>query len=394
MSGSACSIRRKTVTYTVSLNGHFLALPATGTGQYTLHLLQALRTVAPDVLLLVSTDRPPTLGVDVPVHLCPPRLGRLNPHLAKVWWEQAGWPYQARREGARLLHVPYFAPPLMAHAPVLATIHDLIQLVHPAYAGSPAVRLYNRLVALGARRCAAILADSKASRQDILRLLHVPPQRVRVVYLAASDRFRPCTDGRMLATIRSKYGLSDRYILYIGGLDARKNVPALLRAYARLPQTLRREQRLCLAIVGRPHSDDPVRFPPLQPEIERLGLHNEVRLLGWVPEEDKPVLYAAATLFAFPSLYEGFGLDPLEAMACGTPVVCSNRTSLPEVIGDAGLLVDPADEQAFAIAMEQVLTSPGLAAELAARGLRRAACFSWEKTAREVAETYRQIAAM
>lgn len=375
----------------VSLNGHFLALPATGSGQYTLQLIQALRTVAPDVLPLVSADRPPAPGVDVTVQLCPPRLRRLSFNLAKVWWEQVGWPRCARQQAARLLHVPYFAPPLVAHAPVIATIHDLIQLVYPAYAGSLAVRLYNRLVALGARRCAALLADSEASRRDILRLLHVPPERVRVVYLAASSRFRPCEDRQALAAIRTKYGLPERYILYLGGLDVRKNVPALLRAYARLPQTLRREQRLCLAIVGRPRSDAPLRFPPLEPEIARLGIENEVRLLGWVPEDDKPLLYAAAALFAFPSLYEGFGLDPLEALACGTPVVCSNRTSLPEVVGNAGLLVDPADEHAFAAAIEQVLTSPALAAELAARGPRRAACFSWEHTAREVAETYRYV---
>lgn len=376
----------------VSLNGHFLALPFTGSGQYTFQLIRALRTVAPDVLPLVSADRPPAPGIDVAVQLYPPRLGRLSPNLAKVWWEQVGWPRCARQQAAWLLHVPYFAPPLVAPAPVIATIHDLIQLVYPAYAGSLAVRLYNRLVAQGARRCAAILADSEASRQDILRLLHVPPERVRVVYLAAGPRFRPCAGRQALAAIRTKYGLPDRYVLYIGGLDVRKNVPALLRAYARLPQTLRREQRLCLAIVGRPRSDDPVRFPPLEPEIARLGIGSEVRLLGWVPEEDKPLLYAAAALFAFPSLYEGFGLDPLEALACGTPVVCSNRTSLPEVVGDAGLLIDPADEYAFAAAIEQVLTSPTLAAELRDRGPRRAASFSWERTAREVAETYRQLA--
>lgn len=385
-------MRSESAYLCVSLNGHFLALPATGSGQYTVHLIQALRTVAPDVLLLVSADQPPAPGVDVPVQLYRQRLGRLSANLAKVWWEQVGWPRCARQEAARLLHVPYFAPPLVAHAPVLATIHDLIHLVYPAYAGSLAVRLYNRLVAMGARRCAVILADSEASRHDILRLLCVPPERVRVVYLAAGPRFRPCVDGQALAAIRAKYGLPERYILYIGGLDVRKNVPALLRAYARLPQTLRREQHLCLAIVGRPRSDDPLRFPPLEPEITRLGIAHEVRLLGWVPEDDKPLLYAAAALFVFPSLYEGFGLDPLEALACGTPVVCSNRTSLPEVVGDAGLLVDPADEQAFAAAIEQVLTSPALAAELAARGPRRAACFSWERTAREVADAYRQLA--
>jgi glycosyltransferase involved in cell wall biosynthesis len=254
------------------------------------------------------------------------------------------------------------------------------------------VRLYNRLVALAARRCAVIMADSEASRRDILRVLDVPPKRVRVVYLAADARFQPCTDPRALARVRARYGLPARYIFYLGGLDERKNVPGLLRAYARLPVSLRREQQLCLAIAGQARRADPRRFPPLEPEIERLGIGAEVRLLGHLSEADKPLVYSGAALFAFPSLYEGFGLDPLEAMACGTPVVCSNRTSLPEVVGPGGLLVDPMDEQAFAAAIEQVLRSPGLAADLVVRGREQAARFRWDDTARRVAALYRALA--
>jgi glycosyltransferase involved in cell wall biosynthesis len=183
--------------------------------------------------------------------------------------------------------------------------------------------------------------------------------------------------------VRQKYGLAERYTLYLGGLDKRKNVPALLRAFAALGDV-----DWQLAISGRLRRDNPSLFPDLPALAVELGIERRVRFLGFAPDEDKPALMRGATLFAFPSLYEGFGMDPLEALACGTPVVCSNRSSLPELMGDAALLVDPDDSAALAAAIRRVLIDAELRVDLAARGPAQAGKFTWTKTSKETCEAY------
>ena len=347
----------------VALNAHFFHHPGTGSGQYLQHLIRLFAEGAAPVTALPVFR--PTAG-----------------NLQKVWWEQALFPRLAHASGARIWHVPYFAPPVAHTRPVVATIHDVIQLIVPEYATSPLVRLYNRLVALGARRADRILADSAASQRDIVRLLGVPADRVRVVYLAPDESVYRPVPADEIEGVRHKYGLAKHYVLYYGGLLKHKNVPALLRAIADL-----RDLDVQLAVSGSVGAASP--FVPDLPRLAaELGILERVRFIGFAPDDEKPALLRGAACFAFPSLYEGFGLNPLEALACGTPVVCSNRASLPELMGEAALLVDPDQPQALTTALRRVLTDADLRGDLAARGPAQAAKFTWERCARETYEAY------
>lgn len=337
---------------TVSLNGYFLNKPHTGSGQYTLHLLASLR------------------GVDVSVARPAGPLG----NVAKLRWEQAGWPAQARASAADLLHAPYFALPLRRTRAAVVTVHDLIPMVLPAYRGSLLVRAYTWLQLLACRSAEAIVVDSDSSRRDVLRLMRVSPERVRTVYLGVDARYSPD---------RSGPSPMDRpYVFYIGGWDMRKNVPALIDAFRRVN---RERPELVLAIAGEPGSSNAL-FPDLRKLAAPLG--DRVRFLGHVSDDDKLALYRHADLFVFPSLYEGFGLDPLEALACGCPTVCSDASSLPEVVGDAAILTDARSPERLASAMLQALADPE---PLRSAGPVRAATFTWEKTAEQTAAIYRQI---
>ena len=356
----------------IGLNAFFWPLPNTGSGQYLRHLLRALNQVTGDHRFTLY--RPRRIHPD------------LKGDLAKLWFEQVGFPLACHRGGVNVAHVPYFAPPLLRNVPLVVTIHDLIPLILAPYRGSVLVRAYTLLVSLAARRADLILADSECSRQDIIRLLRVPPERVWTVYLGVDERYRPL-DRAELEAVRRKYGLPPRYILYLGGFDVRKNLTGLLRAFARVAQ---RQRRPFLAIAGKiPPRETPL-FPDPRHIVEELGLESRVRFIGWVEEDDKPALYAGALAFVFPSLYEGFGLPVLEAMACGTPVVASRRGSLPEIVGEGGLLVDTEEE--LAEAMAQIVEDEELRTRLRERALSQASRFRWEDTARQTLAAYAAVA--
>lgn len=378
-----------------ALNAHFYHHPATGSGLYLLHLLREFARGDHAVEARSFCDGRPVEPPGGWPGGSPPHAGStpfdaVSGDLSKLWWEQIGWPRLAGRSGAAVAHVPYFAPPVAktGRSRLVTTIHDVIPLIIPEYATSPLVRLYNALVGAGARRADAVLVDSEASRRDVVRLLRVPPGRVRVVYLAADESVGMPVPAAQLQSVRAKYGLDDRFVLYMGGFDKRKNVPALFRALAALPPG----RPWQLAVGGRLPQHHSRLFPDLPRLAAKLGIADRVRFLGYIAAEDKPALYQAATCFAFPSVYEGFGLDPLEALAAGTPVISSNRSSLPELMGDAAVLVDPDDTAAFAAAVEGVLADEALRADLAARGRAQAQKFTWEATARLTAAVYRGVA--
>ncbi len=380
----------------LGINGFFWNQETTGSGQYTHQLVSGLLKHAhgPRCLLL----RPQPAGSSPRSATSPPRLDErfLGPplsmgrDLSKVWFEQVSFPRACLSEELDVAHVPYFAPPLLASARTVVTIHDLIPLVLPIYRGSALVRLYTRLVAWGARRAAAIITDSHSSRNDILRLLKVSPNTVHVIYLGVDSTFKPVTDSRELQRVRGKYGLPEEYILYLGGFDQRKNLATLLAAYSSLDERL--TARTPLVIAGRlpaRHSDF---FPDPRSMAENANLEHRLAFIGWVPEQDKPALYSGAALFLFPSLYEGFGLPVLEAMSCGTAVVASNAASLPETTGDAAVLVQPQDVEALAGAMAELLKDVSKRNELAERGLERAQLFSWDQTISQTVTVYESIA--
>lgn len=368
----------------------------TGMGQYALRLWNELEQRDDlDARLLLPADAPQhvqELAGTNAVRINVPGRGRLPHKIRKVWWEQVGVTTAARRANVDLVHVPYFAAPLRKPVPFVVTIHDAIPLVLQHYAGGRITRAYTRLVGRAARGAKLILTDSRHAADDISSKLGIPGERIVPILLAAGEEFSPAegeAERARIADMRERLGLTGSFILNVGGFDRRKNLAALVEAFAQALPDLQSDE-FDLVIVGSPHSDNRDLFPDVQPIIDRFGLSERVKMTGFVSEQDKLDLYRAATLFVFPSLYEGFGLNPLEAMACGTPVISSNRSSLPEVVGDGGITVDPTPE-ALAAAMVRVLNDEQLQADLSRRGRAQAATMTWKLTADQTIDAYQRV---
>jgi glycosyltransferase involved in cell wall biosynthesis len=390
----------------ILINGSFWTQPTVGSGQYLHGLLRWLPQLAPQhryTLLLPAVSgagQAPPAGV-APLLLRTP-FDRSNRNLAKLWFEQVSTPQIARLLHMRssppmqpVLHVPYFAPALHSIVPIVTTIPDIIPIILPEYRGGFHIRAYMRLVAHAARHSDAVITFSEYSRRDIARHIGIPLQRITATLLAAEERYTPwvpqaVAEQSPAAQVAERYDLPAPFIYYVGGLDARKNIAVLIRAMALLRQ--RGGSTAVLAVAGRPLGRDSRLFPDLDGLIAELGLQDQVRRIG-VPYEDGVLLYRACSLFAFPSRYEGFGLPPLEAMACGAPVVVSNASSLPEVVGDAALQVAPDDVAGWAAALEQLLTDTVLREQVRTRGLAQAARFSWQRVAEETLHVYEQVIA-
>jgi glycosyltransferase involved in cell wall biosynthesis len=375
----------------VAINAYFWNRPNTGSGQYTRQLVYHLNRLVADLDITLVY---PQLGGQleakqvpsgVRIHAVPLRPGNLG----KVRFEQLDFPRACRELGATLAHVPYWAAPLRSPVPLVVTVHDLTTLLFPEYNRRAAVRLYNALVSAGARGANHVITDSFASKLDILSHLRIREERVTAIYLGVNPQYTP-TEGDLLEmAVLRKYDLPDFYILYLGGYERHKNVLNLLHAYTYVAQALGEEYPLILA-GKKPDKVTPV-FPDYDDYIRRSKLEKFVRWIGFVDEEDKPILYRNAETFIFPSRYEGFGLPPLEAMACGTPVVASDGGSLLEVIGPAGFTLDPDDVRSMAGSIIATVMQPELAAELRQKGLEQAAKFTWEKTAVETLLIYDQV---
>jgi len=261
----------------------------------------------------------------------------------------------------------------------------VIPLLFRAYRGGLLGEGYLRLVVASAGRARRVLTDSRASKKDIVEGLRLPEGKVQVVPLAADARCGRVTDPGELARVRERYHLPARFGLYLGGFDSRKNVVGLLRAFAFWIEGIWSGERNppCLVVAGRLPQRASRLFPDPVRAAEELGVAGGVRFTGWVEDDDKPALYSLADFFVFPSLYEGFGLPVLEAMACGTPVVAADRASLPEIVGDAGLLVDPEDVPGLAWAMAGLWNSPEARQAWGEKAIRRARTFRWEDVAAE-----------
>ena len=291
-------------------------------------------------------------------------------------WEPVLLPLELAPERLDLLHGPDFLVPHRRRYAAVVTIHDLAFIRYPAIL-TPESRRHYAQVARILPTVERVICDSAHTAADAEALLGVPRQRLRVVHLAPVLGALPTPAD--VAAVRMRYRLPPSFLLYLGTLEPRKNLLTLLRAFARLPTSVP------LVLAGpRGWLDEPVLAA-----AARLG--ERVRLLGPIPPADVPALYAAAVAFVFPSLYEGFGLPPLEAMALGTPVVAARTSSLPEVLGDAALFVPPLDEEAWTEALRRLLDDAVLRAELQRRGQAQAARYSWERTARATLAVYREV---
>jgi glycosyltransferase involved in cell wall biosynthesis len=260
------------------------------------------------------------------------------------------------------------------------TVHDLSYLFFPQ-----SFRTLNRsylqtFTRLSVRQARRVIAVSESTKRDLVQQYGLSPGKVDVVHNGVDAGFQPLPAGQVVA-FRKEKGLPDRFILFVGTLEPRKNVVRLVEAYARLPK-----DRPPLMLVG----GKGWLYDEIFARVEALGLSGEVRFVGYVPADALPWWYNAADLFVYPSLYEGFGLPPLEAMACGTAVISSTASSLPEVVAQAGLLIDPAEPEALAKAMEQVLADREMRKQMESAGLVQAKNFSWEKSARKTVESYRR----
>jgi len=302
--------------------------------------------------------------------------------------EQLALSRMLRTMQADLYHAPYYIRPYIGlPCPSITTLYDIIPRRFPEEVSPRARRLFDLLTRLAIHSSRQLLAISSSARDDLIAAYRIPADRITVTPLAADPRFRP-QPPEQIAAVRAKYDLPERYVLSLASNKPHKNLVSLVEAFAQIVQISEPnlQSAICnLQLVIAGHWDP--RYPQARATAERLGLGDAVRFLPGVPEADLPALYSGAEIFAFPSRYEGFGLPPLEALACGVPVLCCDTSSLPEVVGAAALRVAPTPA-ALADGLARLLTDHALRAELRAAGPRRAALFSWRKTAEATLAVY------
>lgn len=361
----------------------------TGIGVYARELVRAMQPLEHglDLWYLVLSNYPlPDLGLplDRLVRIWRPR----KPERWHVFYDMLGLSEWLASKNFNLIHA--LSPGTIQQVGkmrLVVTVHDLIPLHFPAdHVSSPDVRWLYRRQLHGIQRSGYVIADSNSTKQDLVKTLKIKSEKIRVIYLATNPSFHSIPI-ESVKSFRARVGLPEQYVLYLGGYSARKNVPLLMQAYQRLGK-IRRGRKLVLAgSLTRVAKNELVKL------VSQLDLESDILWLGHTREEDLVALYNGAELFVYPSLYEGFGLPVLEAMACGTPVVASRAGSLAEVAGDAALLIEPDDEAGLAYAMQQVIETPLVKVDLKQRGLGRAAAFSWERCAHETLAVYHKVLA-
>lgn len=312
---------------------------------------------------------------------CRYHAGWRMPH--QLWWDQGRIPWRALRGRVDLIHSPAFSGALCRTQPLVLTVHDLLYTRHPEWLPTGRARWYwGTWIPFTARHASAVIAPSEATKGDLIALAGVSADRVTVVPHAIDPLFSQRPSNEVIRTYRERHGLTDPYVLYVGAIDRRKDWQGLLKAFAQLRRAYPSFRLVIAGHVSGQRSD-------LTETIRIADVESAVVLAGHVPDQDLPALYAGAALFVYPSWWEGFGLPPLEAMAMGVPVIAYKIASLPEVIGDAGILLDaPYAHEALAEGMEHLIANEALRSELVERGLRRAATFSWERAADQTMTVY------
>ena len=299
-------------------------------------------------------------------------------------WDQFLLPRQARREKIDVFLTPYFKTPLFMPVPRVIIINDLIPLFFPEEHGLMRRAYFRLMCARTARKAARILTISQNSKDDIVRILKIPDDKIDVVHLGVEERFRP--DSTRMEEIRRKYNLPQHFILYVGNLSPHKNIHGLIKAFESLPSDLKKQYKLVLS-AARNNKD----FTRSKTLMQKLDLAGAVHLTGFIDEEDLPGVYSQCSLFVFPSLYEGFGLPPLEAMACGCPVASSDTSSLPEVLGKAAFYFDPHNIEDISRAMKRMLEDKSLRGEHRRRGLERAKHFTLENMTEKILDAIHSV---
>lgn len=362
----------------VALDARLADFSPGGIATYSLRLAAALKKLSTTRLTLLRSARP-RLTEPAQPDLTERRI--LTPPHHR--FERLTLALEVARLRPGVLHSPDFIPPLKLGWRSVITVHDLGFAYFPETLTAESLHYYGQ-IERAVREADAIVAVSQHTRSDLIRLVGAEASKIKVILEAADERFHPVSDPSELERARRRLGVQRPFILFVGSLEPRKNLLRLLDAFARL----RREVDVELVLVGRTGW----LYQPILERLARPDVQGWARLFQDVETDELPAIYSAATVLALPSLYEGFGLTALEAMACGCPVVGSNRAALPEVVGEAGLLVEAEDVEALAEALLRVLTNGGLQADLARLGLERAGQFSWQRAAAETQALYQRVA--
>jgi glycosyltransferase involved in cell wall biosynthesis len=370
------------VGFRIAVDAHMVGERETGNETYTVNLLRGLaQQPGADRYLCLSPHPSRLRALDLPANFEAVRVWPA-PSLIRV---PVATPIAARRQKADLLHMTTYVAPPWSPCPMVVTIHDLSFLEYPSAFSWRVRTMLTTLVPGSVKRAARVIAVSEWTKQDLIRRFGVPPEKIAVTPEAPPPGFRRLPDAQRLTL---PPGVAEPFVLAVGNLEPRKNLARLIEAFG---LAVRRQPgfRGQLVLVGKAQR----RAGDVQRAVRESGVESRVVFTGFVSHDDLTLLYNRASLFVYPSLYEGFGLPPLEAMACGCPVLASNATAMPEVLGDAALLVNPLSVEEMAQGMMAVLDQPELAAGLREKGLQRAASYSWEATAARTREVYAQVLA-
>ena len=364
----------------IAFDGTTLRPARTGVGYYTEHLLHHLVRESADDEIIVVSNRPLDTTCPLPPEV---RVVVSSSRVPRIVWMQTIAPRLLRRLRVDVAHFTNGMVPLALSVPTVVTIHDMSLTMFPKYHPPRRVLLNRPLVDLAARRADAIITVSESAKRDIVRLYGSQAERIHVVHEAAAPSFQPVRDRAVLARVRERYDLADRFILYVGTIEPRKNLPKLIEGFAsRRKSGQLPHQLVCAGPYGWLSRD-------IEDLIDRLQIEDAVRFTGYVPFGDLAALYSLAEMFVFPSLYEGFGLPVIEAMACGTPVVTGHVAALEEVGGGAVEQVGHLDADSLGDAMVRLAGDRQHRERLSTLGRERAQLFSWERAARETLKVYR-----
>jgi glycosyltransferase involved in cell wall biosynthesis len=369
----------------IGIDAHMLGHHETGNETYILELVKAATALGTTDQFVIYVEAGDAL----------PNQVRQRPNVRIVKLDSRSpvrrllleLPRRARRDRLDVLHVTYSAP-LWNPCPLVVTVHDISFEKFPEYFSARDLAVLKGLVPRSVRAARRVITDTEFTKRELLDVYRLPPEKVVVTPYASGEQFRPIREPARLAGIRARYKTSEHFILAVGNLQPRKNLGRLIEAYVQAKGKYGLKHKL--VIVGQSQ----FRSSEVQAKVQEHGLGGEVIFTGFVADEDLPLLYNAADVFVFPSLYEGFGLPVLEAMACGTPVICSNTPPLPEIADGAARLVDPRSTSDVAEALAELLCDEERRAGLRARGLQRAQEYSWERTAQQTLALYTEVAAL
>jgi glycosyltransferase involved in cell wall biosynthesis len=374
----------------IAINGWFWNQENTGSGQYIRRLVPMLKRVAGDTArfsLIMPPHNPQPDNVPEGVNVIATGNKAKTGKFGKVWFEQRTVPRIAQEIGADVLHVPYWGSPLSSAVPVVVSVLDVIPKIMPEYAMGFFNRLYTEMVSTSTQNASHVLTISYTSQIDIEEYLGIPQERITVTYLAPDSEYHPQIGRERDEAVRQKYNLPDEFVLYLGGFDRRKQVNELMLAYTYVGEA--EGDNIPLVIAGRePQWREPL-FPDMRAYAKRLDIEDYVQWIGYVDEADKPSLYRLAKVFAFPSEYEGFGLTPLEAMACGTPTVTFNEPIFDEILEEGAYLVE--DSRQMAGALIALLIQPPFHEAMKNQGLAQVTKYNWRKTAKGTLEAYQKV---